>query len=117
MSGRMENINGFSIFTPNDVEVDKGDFYISYNSHITDYGCDTTALVKSTKEEIKFLILNGNHTEKYSEIVNAGGGYLECLEYFKAHQSEKNDYSENWDEKLVFEDGIGMKRIKITEDF
>lgn len=104
-TGQMENYNGIPIFRPNDVPFSTTSFYISYNSHSSHYGSDTTALVETTKENTKFLILNGNHTKQYNEIVANGGGYNECLQYFKNNADQQNKFSENWNEITVFENG------------
>ena len=43
--------------------------------------------------------------EEYKEIVAKGGGYQECLAYFKENLDQKSKYSENWDETVIFKDG------------
>ena len=92
--GKIINYNGVPMYTPNDITVEKEDFYISYNNTDTYiYGCGTTALVKGNGEN--FLILNGNHTEQYNAIVNNGGNYSECLKYYHNHINEKSKYSED----------------------
>jgi len=73
-----------------DTKVYEG-FYISYNSRdIRDYGCDTTALVLGQMQ--KFYILNGDHSEEYSKIIELG--FFKCLDYFKEHIAEINKNSE-----------------------
>lgn len=55
----------------------KGDgFYVSYNKSVRDYGCVTTALVINNK----YLILEGDHRKKYSEIIDSNEA---CIDYFK----------------------------------
>lgn len=99
MTGRMENYKGIPIFIPNDTfgMKEKG-CYVSYNSHSTDYGCDTTALVRMDGvNPTKFLILNGDHTEEYRTL----GSYAACVDYFKSHVDRQNKLSENWDEEII----------------
>lgn len=96
--------DGIPVFVPNDIPVEVKDFYVSYNDRdVSIYGHDTTALV--LEKPLKFLILNGNHSEEYKEIVAKGGGYQECLAYFKENLDQKSKYSENWDETVIFKDG------------
>lgn len=103
MSGRMEIIEGIPFFVPNDVfNPTEKNFYISYNSQSSYYGCDTTAIVRSDGiRPEKFLILNGNHVKELMNI----GTYNGCVDYFKKNINKKNKYSENWDEELQFIDG------------
>lgn len=113
MTGKMQNFDGIPLFVPNDITNSKNDFYISYNSHTRDYGSDTTALVLTSKEFMdKFLILNGNHKKQYDEIINNGGNYNDCLEYFKNNIDLKNKLSENWDEVMTFTEEKGLHTIK-----
>lgn len=111
MTGRTINVDGIPIFVPNDIVNVTKDFYISYNSRsIGDYGCATTALVSN--EPVRFLILNGDHTKQYDQIIADGGGYSGCVEYFRNNQHLKAKHSENWDEMMVFENGK-LKVVKI----
>lgn len=111
MTGKMENYGGIPLFMPNDVISNQKDFYISYNSHFSDYGCDTTALVLE-RDFTKFLILNGDHTKEYNDIISNGGKYKECLEYFKNNLDKQNKLSENWYEKVIFTEEKGLYIIK-----
>ena len=114
MTGRVEFFDGIPISIPNDIINTKDDFYISYNnrdSHI--YGCDTTALVLESPRT-RFLILNGNHTEEYNEIINNGGSYKSCVEYFNQNVDLKSKFSENSDEFLIFKDGK-LTKVKESE--
>ena len=95
---------------PNTITNQAPDFYISYNDRDHDiYGSDTTALV--SENPIKFLILNGNHTKQYDEIIARGGTYYDCVQYFRDNENLKSKYSENWDELLVF-DGNRLVAVK-----
>ena len=101
MSGRLdfyESPNGVivSMIVPNTVLLEDG-YYISYNDRdIAVYGSDTTALVKTGADGmgIKFLILNGNHYDKYKEIIDNGGSYENCLDYFLDNSSMINKMSD-----------------------
>ncbi len=113
MTGQMKNFNGIPVFVPNDITGSKDNFYVSYNNRDNyHYGCDTTALVLESPISTRFLILNGNHTKEYNEIINNGGSYKDCVKYFEQNISLKNKFSENSDEWLIFKDG---KLIKIKE--
>lgn len=104
MTGELINAGGIPLVTPNTITAQNTDFYISYNDrdrHI--YGDVTTALV--SENPIKFLILNGNHTEQYAKIISNGGDYEDCVQYFRENESLKAKYSENWDEVLIIRDG------------
>lgn len=102
MTGQTINAGGVPIMTSNTITNQAPDFYISYNDRdSTIYGSDTTALV--SENPIKFLILNGNHTEQYGKIITRGGTYDDCVQYFRDNENLKSKYSENWDELLVFE--------------
>lgn len=105
MTGKMVNCNGVPIMIPNDITNKKDNFYISYNERDTSiYGNPTTALVLNNLS--KFLILNGNHTKEYNNIINNGGGYADCLEYFKKNIDKISKFSDKWDETMfVNEDG------------
>lgn len=84
---------------PNKVKVLSEDFYvidnniykgcyISYNRYdLNLYGDVTTALVFGQAEI--FLILNGNHFQKYLDINET----FKCIEYFKKNLSYINKYS------------------------
>lgn len=113
MAGRIENCNGIPIFVPNDTfDLPEKGCYISYNSSIRDYGCDTTALVRMDGiHPTKFLILNGNHVKAYCEL----GHYDDCVEYFKNHLKQQNELSENWDEEIVTRPDGSIFVRKITE--
>ena len=111
MTGKMINANGIPIIMPNDITNDTIDFYISYNDrdkHI--YGDVTTALV--SYNPTKFLILYGNHTEQYNKIIENGGNYENCVQYFRDNKSLKAKYSENWNEIIIFKDG----KLFVTKD-
>lgn len=102
MSGKMKNFNGIPTFIPNDITANTDEFYISYNDRdISIYGSVTTALVLN--KPLKFLILNGKHSKAYNDIISMGGGYAQCLEYFKSNIDKKSKYSENWNETLVLD--------------
>lgn len=104
MTGELINAGGIPLVTPNTITAQNTDFYISYNDrdrHI--YGDVTTALV--SEKPVKFLILKGNHTEQYEQILSKGGSYDDCVQYFRDNESLKAKYSENWDEVMVFQDG------------
>lgn len=114
-TGRIENYNGIPVFNPNDTFnlIDYG-CYVSYNSHTSDYGCDTTALVRMDGvNPTKFLILNGNHVNEYLKLKN----YDNCVEYFKSNLDKQNKLSENWDEEIITnEDGsIYVKKVENHE--
>lgn len=95
--------NGIPMNVPNKTPIQTKDFYISYNNYdIAIYGCPTTALVLE-KPCVKFLILNGNHTKQYKDIIEKGGTYQDCLQYFVDTIDKKSKYSENFDKRLVFE--------------
>ena len=73
------------------VSSDNEDFYISYNFGDRNiYGCDTTAIV--TGQYQHFYILDGNHLNKYKELLPRG--LNACLEYFKNNINLINKYSE-----------------------
>lgn len=73
-----------------------GGFYISYNNYDTHiYGDVTTALVVGQMEA--FLILNGNHSEGYQEVLNAGKGFSGCLDYFNNHSHCRSKLSDTED--------------------
>lgn len=99
MTGKVENYNGMPIFIPNDTfDLEEVGCYVSYNSHCSDYGCDTTALVRMDgAHPTKFLILNGNHVKEYAKLKN----YANCVQYFKNNLDKKNKLSENWDEEII----------------
>ena len=102
ISGQMKNFDGIPIMVPNDVISGDG-FYVSYNSRDTEfYGCDTTALVKGQMEN--FLILNGDHTEKYIELIPKG--YDACVEYFKENIELKNFGSDKVEDKFHGLEGL-----------
>lgn len=111
MTGKMMNFDGIPLFVPNDVTAQTNDFYISYNDRDKAlYGDVTTALVSN--DPVKFLILNGNHTKEYNEIIVAGGGYNGCLEYFKMNLDKKAKFSENWDEIFIFDENGVFRAVK-----
>lgn len=88
---------------------DKG-YYISYLPYTSDYGSDTTALVRDDGIRLqKFLILNGFHMDEYKKL----NSYEECVEYFKTHLDQKNRLSEDWDKEPTFVDG---KLVLIQSD-
>lgn len=105
MTGQMTNCGGIPLLMPNDVTYQEKDFYISYNDRdISSYGDITTALVLEKQGSLtKFLILNGNHTKAYKDIIASGGGYPACVEYFKSNLDKQNKFSENWDETTVID--------------
>ena len=105
LTGKMINVGGIPLHVPNDITNSCKDFHISYNNVDTKiYGCDTTALV--TSDHNKFLILNGDHRKEYNEIIVNGGGYIECLKYFISNSDLQNEMSENWHEKMEFNNGV-----------
>ena len=114
MTGQMKNFDGIPILEPkNDITSSKDNFYISYNNRDTQiYGCDTTALVLESPIATRFLILNGNHTKEYNEIINDVGSYENCVEYFNQNMNLKSKFSENSDEFLILKDG---KLVKVKE--
>lgn len=113
-TGKYVNIGGVPIFIPNDIGVETPDFYVSYNTRdIAIYGDVTTALVLNNP--LKFLILNGNHLGNYNTIVQEGGGYEECLDYFKANIHLKSNLSDNWDEIAMFDEEGNWVVIKDPE--
>jgi hypothetical protein len=74
------------------------EFYISYNDRdIADYGCATTALVQGQMEH--FYILNGDHRENYTDLVEQG--FDKCMEYFIANISQINKKSEKPNMKWI----------------
>lgn len=112
MTGRWVTFQGIPILEPNDTfNLQEEGCYVSYNNRsISDYGCDTTALVRMDGvRPTKFLILNGDHTKEYAAL----GRYEDCVEYFKQHLDQQNKRSENWDEEIIIrEDGtIYVKKI------
>ena len=98
LSGKMMNFDGIPIMVPNDIEDGEG-FYVSYNSHSRDYGCNTTALVKGQGEN--FLILNGDHREAYNELIPKV--YGACVGYFEKNIDQKNFRSDNPGQKMFWE--------------
>jgi len=92
MSGKMVNIDGIPIHVPNDIVNETPEFYISFNECTRDYGSITTALV--LQDNTKFLILNGNHTENYNEIISNGGTYTDCVKYYRDNIQFKSKFSE-----------------------
>lgn len=114
MTGKMMNCGGVPVFIANDVTIKTPEFYVSYNDRdVIVYGDVTTALVLIEKENpVKFLILNGNHIKAYNEIIAKGGGYADCLAYFKSNVDKQSKYSENWDEKTVVEEDGSMHVVK-----
>jgi hypothetical protein len=115
LTGQMEFYNGVPIFSPNDTFAltEKG-CYVSYNNcSISDYGSDTTALVRiNGVEPTKFLILNGNHLAEYALLES----YDACVEYFKEHLSEQNKMSDNWDEEIIMRKDGSLFVQKIEEN-
>lgn len=106
MTGHAATIDGIPIFIPNDITAKKNNFYISYNeTDRSTYGDVTTALVLDDKEGTKFLILNGNHTRQYGDIIAKGGDYIACMQYFKDNEASKSAFSEDWDKRFIFKDG------------
>lgn len=101
MSGRLESYKSPSgiivpMIVPNNVLLEDG-YYISYNDRDDNiYGSDTTALVKTGADGvgIQFFILNGNHYDKYKEIIDNGGSYENCLDYFLDNSSMINILSD-----------------------
>lgn len=96
----VEFFNGIPIsIRPNTVYMLKDEnCYVSYLPYTSDYGSDTTALVRADGiRPEKFLILNGNHVRSFLELET----YDSCVAYFKEHPDLKNKNSENWDEELV----------------
>lgn len=94
---------GVPIFiNPNDVYMLKdAGCYVSYLPYTSDYGSDTTALVRADGiRPEKFLILNGNHVKEYLELAT----YDACIVYFKNHLELKNKNSENWNEECVIDE-------------
>lgn len=97
-------VNGIPIVSPNRVLYtsdepveyggkEYGGFYISYNNHDTDiYGCDTTAIVIGQMQG--FFILNGNHSGALDKAAHKGG-FDACLNYFREHEDEMNERSDN----------------------
>jgi sulfur transfer complex TusBCD TusB component (DsrH family) len=78
------------LITPN-VVMDGDDFYISYNGvDAAIYGGQTTALVIGQMQA--FYILNGDHQAAYAALIPQG--LSACLAYFKAHQGQKNKFSD-----------------------
>ncbi|MDF2880132.1 MAG: pPPM1a [Clostridiaceae bacterium] len=105
------NFDGVPLFIPNDISIQTTEFYISYNDRDTSlYGDVTTALVQNNP--VKFLILNGNHSKEYKEIISKGGGYSDCLEYFKNNLDKKSKFSENWDETIIVEEDGSLHVVK-----
>ena len=81
-------IGGVPISQPNTVTSSNENFYISYNPSAADYGTDTTALViRSTSQ---FLILAGNHADKYK-----GLSFEDALAYFYANVDKAISQSEH----------------------
>lgn len=104
---------GVPIFiNPNDVYMLKDEgCYVSYLPYASDYGSDTTALVRADGiRPEKFLILNGNHVKEFLELAD----YDACVEYFKNHSELKNKNSENWNEECVI-DGEGRITYQLIE--
>ena len=94
ISGKIMNFNGIPCNVPNDITSENKDFYISYNSRDVEiYGTDTTALVN--KDMTKFLILNGNHSKQYNDIIKNNGSYNDCINYFLDNFILKNKKSDN----------------------
>lgn len=58
------NLN-IPLFAPNTIlEGENDNFYLSYNSSISGYGCATTALVLSERGHSEvYFVLNGNHVD------------------------------------------------------
>ena len=114
------NYDGIYIDTPDhNVCMDYKDdsFYISYNfGDIAIYGCETTALVKGQGQA--FYILNGDHREKYGEIIHKG--FSTCFKYFIENAHSINKLSEYPGENpMRIEDGptpLGMYMIRDSVD-
>lgn len=62
---------------PNEI-LDRGEFHISFNPSVSDYGSKTTAIVL---RNTVFLTLNGDHRDKLREISEADG-LRGCFDYF-----------------------------------
>jgi hypothetical protein len=57
-------------------------FYISYNPSVSDYGCDTTAIV--TDDMGDFYVMRGDLRRELCAIA-AAQGYKACIEFFDAN--------------------------------
>lgn len=68
-----------------------GEFSISYNSHRSDYGCDTTVIVLSGRV---FFVLNGNHAVQLC-LAASSNGIEGAVEYFIENISQANNRSEH----------------------
>jgi hypothetical protein len=108
MTGRIMNFDGIPILIPNDITLTNEDFYISFNDRdINLYGDITTALVQESHGyPTKFLILNGDHTKNYNDIIVNGGTYKDCVQYFREHIILKSKFSDNYNDLMIFKDGI-----------
>lgn len=107
----VEFFKGIPVTTTNDCfDLNDPGCYVSYNRSSAGYGCATTALVRMDGvRPTKFLILNGNHTEKYRELKS----YDACVEYFKCHLEQQNHMSENWDEEILTDSDGRLSVVKI----
>lgn len=113
MTGKMINAGGIPLMTPNTVSLEANSFYVSYNDRdVSIYGDVTTALVLNNP--LRFSILNGNHTKQYNEIVANGGGYEECLDYFKNNIQFISKFSDKLDEITITNENGSISVIKCT---
>lgn len=71
------------------------DFYVSYLGMDTIYGSDTTALVKTEKENpVLFLLLNGDHRKEYTKLLKEG--FYSCVKYYlEKEPTQRNKFSES----------------------
>jgi hypothetical protein len=69
-----------------------GEFSISYNSHTSDYGCDTTAIVLCGRV---FFVLNGNHAVQLC-LAASSNGIEGTIQYFIENIAQANHRSEHW---------------------
>lgn len=100
-TSRLHWFDGVPVIVPNKIdEVETGSphWYISFNSSVRDYGCQTTALVLGQMEY--FLILRGDHREGFSNAIKntdfpARTRLGACLQYVRDNRAELHEFSES----------------------
>lgn len=82
--------NGTPLHIPNEVRENSREFYISYNSSSSGYGCPTTALVLNNPQMTKFYILCGDHRKQFEEAETLE----QCFVYFQSNPDKQHEYSD-----------------------
>lgn len=86
-----------------------GAFHVSYNTHSSDYGCDTTALVLQQRV---FFVLNGNHAAALHAAAESTG-IQGCIDYFINHMDQANPSSEHLMATKLRSDIFGLHRTTL----